>query len=86
MVEAWATRPDLGIPVGDVRLKRRMPIRMVRSLSSAVAPGGTLFLEDSSGRTVTSTEIAALAAPADLQPEKARARLTVPAGAAVTRR
>ncbi|ATY30644.1 hypothetical protein [Sphingomonas psychrotolerans] len=86
MIEARSTRPDLGIPVDDVRLKDRVPIGILRSLSPAVSPGGTLFLEDSSGRTVTSTKIAALAAPADLRPETARMRLTVPAGAAVNRR
>jgi hypothetical protein len=42
-----------------------------------------LYLEDSSGRAVASTKIAALAAPTDLMPKKARVRLTVPAGVAV---
>ena len=78
-----STRPDLGIGMDDVSLKGRALTVIVHSLGSAAAPGGTLFLEDSSGRTVTSTKIAALAAPTDLQPKKARVRLSVPAGAAV---
>jgi hypothetical protein len=78
-----STRPDLGIGMDDVSLKGRALTVIVHSLGSAAAPGGTLFLEDSSGRTVTSTKIAALAAPTDLQPKKARVRLTVPTGAAV---
>lgn len=76
-------RPDLGIGVGDTRLKARARSVIVCGLGSAAAPGGTLFLEDSSGRTVASTKIAALAAPTDLMPKKARVRLMVPAGAAV---
>jgi hypothetical protein len=64
-------------------LKGRALTVIVHSLGSAAAPGSTLFLEDSSGRTVASTKIAALAAPTDLMPKKARVRLTVPAGVAV---
>ncbi|TGX48406.1 LamG domain-containing protein [Sphingomonas gei] len=78
-----SVRPDLGIGVDDVVLKGRALTVIVHSLGSAAAPGGTLFLEDASGRTVTSTKIAALAAPTDLTPKTARVRLTVPGGAAV---
>lgn len=76
-------RPDLGIGVGDVCLNGRALAVIVHRPGLAAAPGGTLFLEDSSGRTVASTKIAALAAPTDLTPKKARVRLMVPAGAAV---
>lgn len=76
-------RPDLGIGVDDVSLNGRGLAVIVHRLGSAAAPGGTLFLEDSSGRTVASTKIAALAAPTDPMPRKARVRLTVPAGVAV---
>ena len=76
-------RPDLGIGMDYACLKGRSPTGIVHSLSSPAAPGGTLFLEGSSGRAVTSTKIAALAAPTDLQPGAARVRLTAPAGAAV---
>ncbi|WP_321164329.1 LamG-like jellyroll fold domain-containing protein [Sphingomonas sp. Root241] len=78
-----STRPDLGIGVDDVSLKGRALTVIVHSLGSATAPGSTLYLEDSSGRTVASTKIAALAAPTDLMPKTARVRLTVPAGVAV---
>ena len=76
-------RPDLGIEVGDVCLNGRALAVIVHGPGLAAAPGGTLFLEDSSGRTVASTKIAALAAPTDLMPKKARVRLMVPAGVAV---
>jgi len=78
-----STRPDLGIGADDVSLKGRALTVIVHSLGSAAAPAGTLFLEDFSGRTVTSTKIAALAAPTDLMPKTVRVRLTVPAGVAV---
>lgn len=76
-------RPDLGIGVDVVSLNDRALAVIAQRLGSAAASGGTLFLEDSSGRTVASTTIAALAAPTDLMPNKARVRPTVPAGVAV---
>lgn len=76
-------RPDLGIGVGDVCLNGRALTVIVHGPGLAAAPGGTLFLEDSSGRTVASTKIAALAAPTDLTSKKARVRFMVPAGVAV---
>jgi hypothetical protein len=78
-----STRPDLGIGTDDVSLKGSALTVIVHSLGSAATPGGMLFLEDSSGRTVASTKIAALAAPTDLTPKTVRVRLTVPAGVAV---
>ncbi len=65
-----STRPDLGIGIDDVSLKGRALTVIVHSLGSAAAPGSMLFLEDSSGRTVASTKIAALAAPTDLMPKR----------------
>ncbi|AQR72344.1 LamG-like jellyroll fold domain-containing protein [Sphingomonas sp. LM7] len=76
-------RPDLGIGVDDVSLKGRAVTVTVHSLGSAAAPGGTLFLEEPSGRTLASMKIAALPAPTDLMPKTAKVRLMVPAGAAI---
>lgn len=76
-------RPDLGIGADDASLKTHTLTVIVHSLGSAAAPGGMLFLEGSSGRTVTSMKIAALAAPTDITPKTARVGLTVPVGVAV---
>jgi hypothetical protein len=81
-----ANRPDLGIGADDASLKAHTHTVIVRNLGSAATPGGTLFLEGSSGRTATSTKIAALAAPTDLTPKTVRVRFTVPAGVAVEAR
>lgn len=80
---AAVTCPDLDIAARHVFLNKRAPVVIVCGLGPAAARGRTLFLEDSSGRTVTSTKIAAPAAPTDLTTETVQVRCAVPAGAAV---
>ena len=76
-----ATRPDLGIGSDDVVVKGGKLAVTVHSLGAKDATGGTLTVEDASGKALATAAIPALAAPLDLTPKAATVRLTLPKGA-----
>jgi hypothetical protein len=76
-----ATRPDLGIGSDDVAVKGGKLSVTVHSLGATDAKGGTLTIEDASGKALATAPIPALAAPLDLTPKTATVRLALPKGA-----
>lgn len=74
-------RADLGIGVDDVVVAKRAVTVTVHSLGAIDAAGGTVSLEDASGKVLATASVPHLAAPLDLQPKTAKVKLTVPAGA-----
>jgi len=80
--EEVATRPDLGIGGDDVVVKGGRLSVTVHSLGAKDAEGGTLTVEDASGKALASAPIPALAAPLDLTPKTATLKLTMPKRAA----
>lgn len=83
--EDVATRPDLGIGSDDVVVKGGKLAVTVHSLGAKGAAGGTLTVEDASGKALATAAIPALAAPLDLTPKTATIRLSRPRGAARVR-
>jgi hypothetical protein len=75
------TRPDLGIGSDDVVVKGGRLAVTVHSLGARDTTGGTLTVEDASGKPLASAAIPALAAPLDLLPRTATVRLALPKGA-----
>jgi len=80
-VEPVDRRPDLGIGSDDVVVKGGKLAVTVHSLGAKDAAGGTLTVEDASGKALATAKIPALAAPLDLTPKTATIRLTLPKGA-----
>ncbi|HEY0311193.1 MAG TPA: LamG-like jellyroll fold domain-containing protein [Allosphingosinicella sp.] len=70
-------RPDLGIGPDDVAVRGGRIEVVVHSLGAVAAPGGTVTVEDSSGRILARGTVPPLAAPLDLQPKTARVTLSL---------
>jgi hypothetical protein len=73
-------RADIGIGADDVRLTRGAVEVVVHSLGARPVSGGTVTVEDASGRALATAPIPPLEAPADLQPRTARILVRLPAG------
>jgi hypothetical protein len=83
--EDVATRADLGIGSDDIVAKGGKLSVTVHSLGAKDAAGGTLTVEDASGKPLASAPIPALAAPLDLTPKTTTVRVSLPKGAARVR-
>jgi hypothetical protein len=78
----WS-RPDLGIDSEDVKVAGSSIAVTVHSVGAVDAPASKLVLRDASGKTLSTADVTALKAPADLTPKTAAVRLVVPAGASL---
>ncbi|MBI1682444.1 LamG domain-containing protein [Caulobacter hibisci] len=76
-----ARRADLGVGRGDVAVKGSAITAKVHSLGAQDAAASRLELVDAAGKLLASAAVPALAAPKDLLPKTATARLKIPAGA-----
>lgn len=77
-------RPDIGIGRGDVVVKPREIQVTVHSLGHQDAPASVVVLENAQGKEIARARLPALAAPVDLKPKTAIAKLDIPRGFSVS--
>ena len=72
-------RPDLGISVADVKLKRRTISVTVHSLGAVASAPTNLTLFDESGHFLATASVSRLEGPTDLRPRTVTVTLPAPA-------